>query len=540
MAGGSIGVKTIIEPGSTILYKRTAADVGAVLGRFLRGPHDKWVYVTSEEDFKLQFGETFLSGHEMDFEFVKSFFRASEENGKLWIRNVYYYGTDPYTDVTAAKSNTVAGGLGTDKRIWFEAYSRGEWGDDLTVEIRETMQRASGSGWVDILVKYKGETKKTYLNMSWDENEERNVRDVIPVDGDGWIIPRWDSSQLIPANGTYTFSGGDNGLTGPANEPLDSKHWIGESHPDGASGFYGLIPHLNDVSRRPTFILNQTGNESYAWDVYSGLTSFCRQYWLTHFSSPPSGLNRQGVYEWKTGNGDASKDKSTKYGEARVAWPWFYPRGAKNKLLVIPPCAADAGRMVARIHSSGGHVHEPYVGTDGDYGSLALVTIKLERNTGHDDREALNPLGICVISSDLGGIYLDGSRTMATDNRFLEMSTRRHLAVVIVSGILAQSRWMVHGLNDEGYPNSPGIWRRGTLSGQAYMRKFAADGAFTSKEMGVGWMFQIGEPYTTQSDISERTARGRVAFAPRACAEEIIISLGVEEGQLNASPAPAE
>jgi hypothetical protein len=550
MSTGKIGLSAIIEPGSTIEYKKTASDIGAVMGRFLRGPHLEFVLCTSEEDFKNKFGEEPLDGYEMDWWFVISFFRASEENGRLYVRNVYYYDSNPGDGVTAARADTSAAGLDSNSRVWFEAYSRGTWAHasekNLQVVIRETTQRKSGSGRCDILVYYDGSLVKAYMDLSWDTNDTRNVRDVIPVDGDGWIIPHWDSTKSVPNYGTsttYTFAGGNNGFSASGPDALAAKHWIGEKYSSGEfgnSGFYGLLPFLNNAELRPTFILNQLGNESYEYDHYVNLTNFCRTYWLTHFSSPGSGLSRDDVMSWKYGDGVSTFDRSTTYGEARVSWPWFYPRGATNKTLVIPPSAADAGRMVAQIYRSGGHVHEPYVGTDGDRGSLALVTSKLERSTGPDDRDALNPLGICVISSDLGGIYLDGSRTMATDNRFLEMSSRRHLAVVVISGILAQSRWLVHGLNDEGYENSPGIWRRGTMAGRQFMRKYAADGAFTSKEMGVGWMFKLGEPYTTSSDISERIARARIGFSPRSCAEQIIFSLGVEEGQLNAAPAPAE
>lgn len=548
MSSGQIGLKGTIETGSTVTYQRTASDIGAVMGRFLRGRHDRWTFCTSEEDFKSQFGEVALADYEMDFEFVVSYFRASEENGRLWVRNVYYYRDNPWDIyVTAALANTTADGLDATKRIWFEAYSRGVWAHatekELKILIRETTQRATGSGWVDILVYYNGTLKKSYLNMSWDVTQTRNVRDTIPAVGDGWVIPHWVSDGVTTnilndgGNPYYEFAGGNNGLSGSLSEPLTEDHWLGESHPDGASGFTGLVQYINDIARRPTFIINQLCGESYEWEHYDNLTNFCRAYWLTHFSTPPMGYNRQSVSDWKIGAGDAH-DRAVLYGEARVSWPEFYPRNSSNATLVIPSSAADAGRMVARIYRSGGHVHEAYVGTDGDQGSLALVTTRLALETGEDDLNSLNPLGICVINSSLGGIYLDGSRTMATDWRFLEMSTRRHLAVVIMAGILAQSRWMVHGLNDEGYENSPGIWRRGTLSMQAFMYKYAADGAFTSKEMGVGWMAVLGEPYTTQEDVADRIARSRIGICPRSVAEMIYFSLGVEEGQLNAAPAP--
>lgn len=551
MTTGTIGLEATIETGSLVQYQQTASDIGAMMGRFLRGPHFNFVLCTSEEDFKNKFGEVALPGHEMDYEVAISFFRSSEENGRLFVRNVYYYGDDPGSDITASRATTYAARLDNNYRIWFEAYSRGEWAHSdqkaLTVKLRESASRLVGDerAYVDVLVYYNGKLVKSYLDMAWSTDIEKNIRDTIPVDGDNYIIPHFDSSKPIPeydmSDGTeYAFAGGDDGFSAAGDDALEAKHWIGERYSMGEignSGFYGLIPFLNNVALRPTFILNQLGNESYEYDHYENLTTFCGSFWLTHFSSPGSGLARDQVIEWKVGNGTTTFDRSTTYGEARVSWPWFYPRNAKDKTLVIPPCGADAGRMVARIHSSGGHVHEAYVGTDNGQGSLAMVTSKLERDTGDDERNALNPLGICVVASDLGGIYLDGSRTMATDFRFLEMSTRRHLAVVIIAGLLAQSRWMVHGLNDEGYENSPGIWRRGTMSGREFMRKYAAHGAFTSKDLGVGWDFVLGAPYTTPTDVADRIARSRVGFAPRSCAEKIYIALGVEEGQLNASPA---
>lgn len=535
MISGAPRTEHQIAPQRGQMYQRTAGGIGAVEGYFLWGPHDKFVLCVSWEDFKQKFGSQPLTGHEDHFWGVWVFFTLAEGYGQLYVRNLCYYSNyqNPATaEAAKAVTATLAG-----KRISYTAYSRGEWAhaanQNLQVVQQDSSRRAAGSGWVDIIVKLNGEEVRRYPDLSFDVTETRNVRDAIPSAGDGYIIPVWTSDGDIPANGTYQFTGGDDGLTGT----ITANMIIGAAHQDGATGFYGLQRYLDNASQRPTFILNQFSGDSdhdIEDDVYSLLTTFCRAKLLTHISAPRKGIRRAAVADWMRGDGDYADQasKSTTYGESCVPWPWINPRGTPDDTLYVSPVFAYAGRMCARIGKTG-HIHEQFVGTKSDVGDVSAAVRKLEFETDQDDSALLDDLQVCVLRSDLKGkIYLYGSWTTAEDDRFLEMAQRRHPYVVVMSALDIGTRDLVHGHNDEGYENSPGTWDDGTRSGRKLLRGYAEQGMFRSKQHQVGWDYVLGAPYTTESDIANRVARARVKIWLRSAVKAIFTEWDPIEGSV--------
>lgn len=501
-----------------IQYSALSSGIAAIQGRFKMGAHDEFIYCPTWQAFKESFGSEPLSGYEMDYWFVWSFFTASVGKGALWVKNVSHY-TDYQNPGTATAAKATAADLAA-KRLRLSAYSRGEWAHAANDNLQVVIQ-AAASGMAsryDLLVYLDGVVVKQYLSGSWTSTDTNNFRDMIPSAGDGYIIPTWDGSSEAPATGTYQFTGGNDGLSG-----LVANDWLGAEHADGNTGWRALLPLLTTIEQRPMAILDQLANETYGESIYSGLLTFCEANQLSFYSATPSGLNRTTAANYIKGDGAYSVNKRTQYGTGRVIFPWGYPRGSTDETLLIPASAADAGRAAFVAATYGNESpHEPHAGTDRGKGFLGDVFRSMERDTNAADSSALDDIRVVVIRTDIRrSPYIYGSWSTSYDSRFDAWSVRL-LDTELMAGAIIQSEPYVHGLNDEGYENSPGVRRRLKNSLIGFMKIYSERGAFRSKAYGTG--YQV-EDLTTDTDVENKIVRMKMSYWYRNVVKVIYLTV---------------
>lgn len=534
MPAGAPGVEGYVAPAATRSYSRANTGLGATIGRFYKGRHNVFTLCTSQKDFHDKFGSSPLSGYESDWHNVNDFFVASEGHGQLYIMNICHY-TDQ-TDISTATGiqATLAtwDGGGTPKRLTLKAYSKGTWahsGND-TLKVSLSAAATGIADKYDLKVYVKGETtpRKEYLNGSFSNTASDSFLFKIPRTGDGYIVPTWHTAGAIPATADeLLFTGGDNGLTSLAAADYKGAVAVG-----GNTGIYALIPLFANIQTAPSFFLDLTAGDTFGEDVYALLAPLCKAWWLGLYSGTPANLTRDGVIDYLTGASPYGDSKYVEYG-TRIIWPWYCPRSQDNTNLFVLPVGADAGRKVACDYYAGNSPHDNHAGTNRMKGDLSMVAQSLQSDTTEDDSAALDPLQVAVIRNDItGNPLIYGSWSLATDSRFLEWSVTQ-LMNVLMRGLVIQSEWMVHGLNDDQpYPNTPGVRIGGVASGVEFMERYVEKGAFRDPAKGVGWNFT---DVTTEADETERVANFMVEFWARRAIKKVKIGINVTDKALNAA-----
>ena len=501
-----------------IQYSALSSGIAALQGRFKRGPHDEFVYCPTWQSFKETFGDDPLTDYDMDYWYVWSFYTASVGKGALWVKNVSHY-TDYQNPGTATAAKATATDLAA-KRLRVSAYSRGEWAHAANDNLQLVIQTATSgmSSRFDVIVKLNGVVVKQYLSGSFDSTLTNNFRDMIPSAGDGYIIPTWDGASDAPSAGTYQFTGGDNGLSG-----LVANDWLGAEHADGNTGWRALLPLLTTIEQRPMAVLDQLANETYGESIYSGLLTFSEANQLSFYSATPSGLNRTTAANYIKGDGAYTVNKRTQYGTGRVIWPWGYPRGSNDETLIIPASGADCGRAAYVANQYGNDSpHEPHAGTDRGKGFLGDVFSAMERETNAADSSALDDIRVVVVRTDIRRTpYIYGSWSTSYDSRFDAWSVRL-LDTELMAGAVIQSEPYVHGLNDEGFENSPGVRRRLVNSLVGFMKIYAERGAFRSKAYKTGYFV---EDLTTDTDVENKIIRVKMSYWYRNVVKVISIQV---------------
>lgn len=499
-------------------YAKTPSGYGALIGRFLMGRHDRFTLTVSWEDFKKRFGSSPLTGYEADWWSAKSFFEASKgtrgTTGRLYVRNVCHY-TDPADTDTAACSFAANATLATLKLPLAPA-SRGSWpaADEENLIVRVQDASNGRSGYKDIIVLLNGDEVVAYRNGNWTTTDPQCFRNLIPTDGDGYIKPgEWTGDGLEPANGDYAFTGGSTGLSG-----LAATDFIGAASEDdeGNTGFYGLQNYLSINAQRPTFVLIPGGLD-FSETLYPLLVAQCEELCLDIYYPPPDVSNSSTLADWVIGQGSYTESKQKQWGTARSLGPWIHPRDCADLTLYIPPNFADAGRK-CRIDDSY-HIAESHAGVDKGKGDLSDLFDRARFTTNADDSARLNPLNMNLIRTDKGMIIW-GNRGFAIDQDYVDWPNRR-ISTILLAGAEAQSDWMVFGFNDEGFENSPGVRDRGRRALIQFMRLYAADGVFASKELGVGYdCFDIT---IDPEDVLSKICRLKMAVKFRGFAEFVYL-----------------
>jgi len=524
---GAPRIEASVVPGQPS-FAMTAGGAAFIPGRFRRGPHERPELATSLEDAYRIIGDSALAGYEKDFRIVETLFDAAVDGSssftQAWLLNVDHMDNGAHTAVRASSM--------TGTRLVLEAKYRGDYAhgdnDNLQVIVQDT--ELGTANRIDVIIKLKGEIVQSYRGYSWSESDERCIRDAWALGENGvreddYVrVLSWNTGALATPNGTYQFTGGDNGLTG-----LDSADWIGLDREEGNTGLQAASELMEDVTQAPTLlplVCADIDPEEYEAVIAAAIT-LCRSQWMTGFAAPVAGATRTGYLNWKKGNsGNPYNSKETTYGELMTIWPHGRPSRTKNETTVVPLTGWLAG-AVARVSQTLGYQYTP-AGIYQNKGRMDGVIPRLERRVTKSDAAALDPIQAGYARQMHGGIYLDCDWTTASlQNNDLAEISNRHLLCVIARALVTGSEFVLH------MPNNEETWRMWDRAEQALMLSYAERGAFRYTKMGTdaasGWYAYAGAPYTTNTDIKNRIMRARAGIRFNNAVK--ILQLGIEAMQ---------
>jgi len=283
--------------------------------------------------------------------------------------------------VAAAASTNLIGGADAADALEVSAINEGAWADRLSVEIADGSQDPANT--FDLTVRYKGNVVEVFKDLSMDESAANHV-ELAVNDKSDWITTR-DLSATTglatdrPATGTYTLSGGVDGLA-----DLSDIDYMGD--PSQHTGFYAFdeVDALNmllapGVTTAP---------------VISGAIAYAESRKdLIFVADAPIHLEPQEAVDFRKGQGLYSHAAfNSSY--AAIYYPWLEitdPMTGKKKL--VPPSGAVAG-CYARSDQK---TQVWYAPAGIDRGRI-LNALSVAYKTSRGERDVLYPEGVNVIA----------------------------------------------------------------------------------------------------------------------------------------------
>lgn len=241
-----------------------------------------------------------------------------------------------------------------------------------------------------------------------------------------------------PANGTYLFSGGDDGLAG-----LGDEDFIGTTSGSTRTGLQ-LFSNPEDIDVN---LVAVPGITSAA--VIEGLITLCETRGdCMCLIDPPLGMEAQQLVDWHNGSGVYSDHDAFNSRYAALQSSWVKQYDAFNSRYVwVPPCG-----QTAAIYAYTDRVSELWFAPAGlNRGRLLNVTDIWfspslgERDLMYGDGNAVNP----IVKFRQDGIVLYGQRTLQRKPTALDRVGVMRLVVYLLKSLSTALKYTVFEPNDE-------------------------------------------------------------------------------------------
>lgn len=332
-------------------------------------------------------------------------------------------------------------------------------------------------------------------------NDETNGNDLLGFTDN---LINGSASDRRPANGDYTLSGGDNGLTG-----LDDNDFLGD--PAGENG----LRSFDDVNSLG--ILAIPGRATSA--VHNGMLTYCevtRRGKIFAVLDTPSDLSIDQVIEYVTTT--ANLKNSSEYGafyypEVKILNPSKAVFG-NSKNITIPPSGPMTGVYARTDNSIPGGVYLQPGGVE--EGRLAsVVGLANDKVKSEPNRDKLYPQNINIIWGDEGiPIHADGSANLKRNGNFPSIGERRGV-IFIKSSLEVGLLFAKHKNNTEDNR------RKVENSINAFLRQQMNRDAFSSKDPDKAFYVDMGSAINPPSEQTARRMNARIGLATAKPAEFI-------------------
>lgn len=452
------------DPSIIATIEGVTTSTGAIIGVAEKGPINQATLCTSFSDFRTKFGG-----------FINDGWLAHAALG-IWSGNsqarVFVVRVAHYADVSDAATITAVIASVTLKdrhatvpanTLKVSALNAGAWGNGLKVKIED-----SGTTGLFNLKVYETEDvgdvlRESWRNLSMSDTSDRFVESIINGSSKYIVVEDQDSATTggldIPALGTFSLTGGDDGLTG-----ITDNDYLGSYA--SKTGLYALdkVPEMLMVA-------------------IPGMTSANGQNAILDYCSerqdcfalldPPFGYDKQEIKEYI----ETTAALSSTYGA--VYWPNVVisdPITALDK--VVPPSGFIMGAYGRTDRDRG--VWKVAAGVeDGDMpGVIGLETDEVNEKAVRDYLYPYNINPICKIRGY--GIKIYGARTLDSTDQFPYINERRtfiYCEKSITEGTQfaefennSETLWQQLRLAIKSFLNF--VWRqdglRGTAAGEAY------------------------------------------------------------------------
>jgi hypothetical protein len=311
-----------------------------------------------------------------------------------------------------------------------------------------------------------------------------------------------------PTNGTYTFAGGDSGLTS-----LADTDYVGNSA--GPTGFYTF----DVIANARTLIVPGKGTAT----VHNGMITYCdtwRNKEIIALADPPA-LNTEAQVRTYFVTTATLKGASEVF---YMTWPRGHianPRpavipdddkvGPNNQGVVNVPLSGHTAGMWGRNDKQRAGVYQPPASVDlplnGVLGLEILsagqtehpVQDKVKRGKVYDDR--INP-----IMPGGGAVYVDGTKMSKADGNFNTIGQRRgasHIKLTLEENL----PWANHK------NIKPSLLRKIDRTVRLWLDGQTRDGAFVSDDPDVAYNFNVGEDLNPPSVQATGTIKATLGLA---------------------------
>jgi phage tail sheath protein FI len=351
---------------------------------------------------------------------------------------------------TSAAAQLVAGGKPAYR---IEALEAGPDGNDLTVEIIDSLGGSSGGGSgstatppspegatpsddsFKVVVRRNGQVAEEFDGLTT-KSGRQNIATKVNADSKLIRLIQTATGAIErPANTAVGLAGGTTG----APDRLEPRDYVGDV--GDRTGFGGLeaideitmvcVPDLMSAFEQQSLDLEGVKAVQLAMIAHCELMGD-----RMAILDPPPGMNAQQVHDWRVNQ--AGYD--SRY--AALYYPWikvFDPLSGANKF--IPPSGAMAGIWGRNDDSRGVHKAPANEVVRG------AVSVELELTSR--EQELLNPAGInCIRSFPGRGIRVWGARTVSSDPAWRYLNVRRFFNYLEES-ILGGTQWVVFEPNDD-------------------------------------------------------------------------------------------
>lgn len=386
-----------------------------MVGGFTKGPVNTRTLVTSGTDFIKKFGKP----HRNSYAGLAALQYLAYGN-QLWV-------------VRVAKNAATATVKVANDVLTFSAGSPGSWANNLLqVVISGTyIDNTPVNSYFDLSVVYDGVTVETYQKVTLDGDDDNYLVDAV---ADSSYISVVDANngtwgELFVSAGTFTFTGGDDGITGITSTEVRAG--------------------LDYFANTEDIYINVLCTPGYSeQEVISKAIQLCETRGdCMYLVDPPFGLTEAEVVEWHNGIGGHGTTAAISSSYAALYWPWVKVTDDYNAVnRYVPPSGFIAG-----VYAYNDSVGEPWFAPAGLRRGKLLAPLDVEINAPLGSRDfmysggnAVNP----IIKMPQEGIVVWGQRTLQRRSSPTDRVNVRRLLLLVRKAIAMSTKYLVFEPND--------------------------------------------------------------------------------------------
>lgn len=503
------------EPSSRTI-SAASTSVAAMVGIAERGPIGVATLVSSWDEYSKQFGG-FVANGDLPLA-AKGFF----ENGgtELYVVRICHYATN---SPTAVKGTITIndGATPSVAALTVTGKTPGAYANGVSVIVRA----ASGGDATlfDLVVSDDGVIAETWTNLSMVATNSRYVETIINSESGGSDLISADALTAVrPVNGTYTLTGGNDGLT-----TIDDSDFVGTSA--NKSGLYALDA-VQDLA-----LLAVPGRGTSA--VHAAMIAYCettRGDSVFAVLDPPASQSATDIVTYVSTT--ASLEGSSEFGA--IYWPRVkILNPAKNVFgsatqITVAPSGHILGVFARTDDSQPGGVYIPPAGIEA--GKLnGVVGFETTECLQESKRDLVYPHRINPLTTASGlPRYIDGARTLKGTGNFPYVPSRR--------GVIFIEQSLKTGLQFARHKNNNSTLRaqvKRTIT--AFLLNQMRNGAFASTEPDKAFFVDVSETLNTPSVVKSGKLKARVGLAMNTPAEFIELYLSQDTRALDEELAAA-
>jgi len=465
----------------------------ALVGVFEKG-HFGPQLCTSWPEFKQEFGG-FLSGYQGAY-LAKAYF---DNGGKiLWGNRIVHFDANGQPTSKAALYSCKDRETTPKNTIKIQAITHGIWGNAATGGLSCVVSDADGvTNGFDLEVKLNGVRREKFEDLVMDETSvdyfERKINGISKY----IVVSNLDSASTAPKNlpaaGTFSLAGGDDGLAG-----LADTDYVGKQ--EYKTGLYALdaVEHLN---------LLIVADRSYAPTVAAGIVTYVdtqRNDCFAILDTPPN-LSAATAAEYRKGTGTYTHPAFNS-SFAAMYYPWLkITDPLTNMVKSISPVGAVAGKFA--YNDQVGYV---WTAPAGLTRGVIRNVVGVERSLSQGERDVLYPEGINPIASFTdGGIVIWGQKTLQLKASATDRVNIRRLLLHIEKATVSAVRQLAF------QPNNIQTWNALVRLVGPFMQNIKDKGGLYD------FYIQCDETLNTPEVIDTNTLLARIFIKPTKTAEFI-------------------